>query len=213
MMEFQEAIQEYTEEPLTRQVLMNFLKDYKRPNDKISELVKKGELTQLKKGFYIPGTKLNTPRPGSYLIANHLWGPSYVSLETALSHWAFIPERVYELSSITMKRAKTYKTPVGRFSYFHAPLPYYSFGIQSISVTRRQTVLIASPEKAICDKIIMTSGVFLRSTKQALEFLIDDMRMEEEMLRRLKIQEMDSWLEAAPKKTSLELLLKTLKDL
>lgn len=213
MIEFREAIQEYAEEPLTRQVLMNLLKEYKRPNDKISELVKKGELTQLKKGFYIPGPKLNTPRPGSFLIANHLWGPSYISLETALSYWAFIPERVYEVSSITMKSTKNYKTPVGRFSYFHVPLPYYSFGVQSISLTQRQTVLIASPEKAICDKIVMTSGVFLRSTKQVLEFLIDDMRMEEEMLRRLKIHEIDSWLEAASKKTSLEMLVKTLKGL
>ena len=213
MIAFREAIQEYAEEPLTRQVLMNLLKDYKRPNDKINELVKKGELTQLKKGFYIPGPKLNTPRPGSFLIANHLWGPSYISLETALSYWAFIPERVFEVSSIALKRTKTYITPIGRFSYFHTPLPYYSFGIQSISFTQKQTILIASPEKAICDKIVMTSGVFLLSTKQVLEFLIDDMRMEEDMLRRLKIQEMNSWLEAAPKKTSLELLVKTLKDL
>lgn len=198
MIEFREAIQEYAEEPLTRQVLMTLLKEYKRPNDKISELVKKGELTQLKKGFYIPGPKLNTPRPGSFLIANHLWGPSYISLETALSYWAFIPERVYEVSSIAVKRTKIYKTPVGRFSYFHAPLPYYSFGIQSISFTQKQTILIASLEKAICDKIVMTSGVFLRSTKQVLEFLIDDMRMEEEMLRKLKIQSEKTSIQNAP---------------
>ena len=57
-MEFQEAIQQYAEEPLTRQVLMDLLKYYKRPNDKISEFMKKGELTIVKKGFYIPGPKL-----------------------------------------------------------------------------------------------------------------------------------------------------------
>src|SRR5207249_521375 len=110
-MEFREAIQQYAEEPLTRQLLMDLLKDYKRPNDKINELVKKGELTPVKKGFYIPGPKLNIPKPESFLIANHLWGPSYISLETALSYWAFIPERVYEVSSVTMKSTKTYKTP------------------------------------------------------------------------------------------------------
>ena len=176
-MEFRDAVQQYAEEPLTRQVLLDLLKVYKRPNDKINELVKKGELTPVKKGFYIPGPRLNIPRPESFLIANHLWGPSYVSMETAPSHWAFIPERVYEVSSITIKSAKNYQTPVGRFSYFHAPLPYYSLGIKSISLTQKQTVLIASPEKAICDKIVMTSGIFLRSTKQELEFLLEDMRM------------------------------------
>lgn len=48
------------EEPLTRQILMDLLKDYKRPNDKINELVKKGELIPIKKGFYIPGKTKHT---------------------------------------------------------------------------------------------------------------------------------------------------------
>ena len=212
-MNFRDAVQQYAEEPLTRQVLMDVLKDYKRPNDKINELVKKGELTPVKKGFYIPGPNLNIAKPESFLIANHLWGPSYVSLETALSYWAFIPERVYEIGSVTTKSTKSNKTPIGRLSYFHAPLPYYAFGMKSIRLTQKQMVLIASPEKALCDKIVMTSGIFLRSTKQVQEFLMEDLRMEEELLRKLNFQEMNSWLGDAPKRTSLEMLVKTLNGL
>src|SRR5271155_3068882 len=108
--------------------MMDMLKEYQRPNDKISELVKKGTLTALKNGLYIPGPKIKIAQPEPFLVANHLRGPSYVSLESALSFWGLIPERVYEISSVTTKTTKIYKTPIGRFSFFHASLPYYAFG-------------------------------------------------------------------------------------
>ena len=212
-MTFKEAVYSYAEEPLTRQVMMELLKEYSRPNDKINELVKKGELTTVKRGLYITGPKINIAQPEPFLIANHLWGPSYVSLDAALSYWGLIPERVYEISSITIKTSKSYKTPIGRFSYYHAPLPYYSFGIKSVQLTPKQVALIATPEKAICDKIITTSGIFLRSQKQVQEYLIDDLRMDEEMLRDLDLEAIDSWIGDAPKKGSLSMLVKTIKDL
>jgi hypothetical protein len=207
------AIKNFEEEPLSLQIIMALLKDYKRPHDKIHELVKKGELILIKNGLYIPGPKLNVSRPESVLLANHIWGPSYVTLETALSHWGFIPERVYEISSATIKKAKKYKTPVGRFSYYHLPLPYYAFDIKSIELTSKQTALMASPEKALCDKIILTSGIRLRSTKQVTEFLIEDMRMDEEALKNLDTTKMKSWLADAPKASSINELIKTISSL
>ncbi len=212
-MDFRQLIQDYAEEILTRQVILSLLSKYKRPNDKINELVKKGALITLKKGLYIPGPGMNIRKPEPFLVANHLWGPSYVSLETALSYWGFIPERVYEISSITIKSAKTYKTAMGRFRYLHADLPYYSFGIRSVQLTPRQVALVAAPEKALCDKVIMTSGVLLRSVKQARAFLIEDLRLDEDRLRELNLNEMRTWLNDAPKKTSLEILIKTLSTL
>ncbi|ANI89702.1 hypothetical protein A9P82_10615 [Arachidicoccus ginsenosidimutans] len=102
------------------------------------------------------------------------------------------------------------KSLIGRFSYIHTTFPYYSFGIQSIQLTPRQVALIASPEKALCDKIIMTSGIFLRSIRQAKEFLIDDLRLDEAKLQELNQNEIITWLDDAPKKSSLEILIKTL---
>lgn len=212
-MNFKDAVHEYAEEPLTRQIMMDLLKDYKRPNDKINELVKKGELTTVKKGLYVTGPKINITKPEPFLIANHLWGPSYVSLETALSYWGLIPERVYEISSLTTQTSKSYKTSIGRFSYFRAPLPYYSFGIKSVQLTPKQVALIASPEKALCDKIITTSGIFLRSSKQVQEYLVEDLRIDEEILRKLDLSAISSWIKDAPKKDSLSMLVKTIKGL
>ncbi len=193
--------------------MMDLLKEYKRPNDKINELVKKGELTTVKKGLYVAGPQINITKPEPFLIANHLWGPSYVSLEAALSYWGLIPERVYEISSMTTKTSKSYKTPLGRFRYFHAPIPYYSFGIKRVELTSRQVALIASPEKALCDKIIATSDILLRSSRQVREYIIDDLRIDEEMLRKLDLGAISTWIKDAPKKGSLSMLVNTITSL
>jgi predicted transcriptional regulator of viral defense system len=212
-MSFQEAIQAYAEQPINKQLLLDMLKEYKRPHDKIDELVKQQMLIQVKRGLYITGPGLSIVSPEPFLIANHLYGPSYVSLDTALSHWGLIPERVYEISSVTTNNSKTYKTAIGRFSYKYMPLPYYSFGIKQVTLTKKQTVLMASQEKALCDKIISTSGVLLRSVKQALELLIEDFRIDKQMLRNLDTASISGWLKDAPKENSLMILVKTLKSL
>lgn len=78
-------------------------------------------LISLKNGLYVPGPASKVARPELMLIANHLWGPSYVSMETALSYWGLIPERVYETTSDTVKRSRMFKTELGRFSYRNSP--------------------------------------------------------------------------------------------
>lgn len=212
-MDFNHAIKEYAEEPLPLQVITALLKNYNRPYDKIHELVKKGALIPVKKGLYIPGPNLSVSGPESYLIANHLWGPSYISTDSALSYWGLIPEKVYETSSCTFKRARKYRTPIGRFNYHHLPLPYYAFDIRSIKLTSRQTVLMASPEKAICDKIILTPGIRLRSTKQVRDFLVEDLRIEDEALKNLDTNKIKSWLVDAPKASSIREFIKAISEL
>jgi glycosylphosphatidylinositol transamidase (GPIT) subunit GPI8 len=134
-------------------------------------------------------------------------------MDSALSHWSFIPERVFEIGSVTTNISKKYKTAIGRFSYKHMALPYYSFGIKQVALTNKQTVLMASPEKALCDKIITTPGILLRSVKQTTEFLIEDIRIEKSMLHNLDTTVISSWVEEAPKKNSLMILVNTLKTL
>lgn len=212
-MDFLRLIKDYTNAPITRHVLLEILREYKRPNDKISELIKNGELISLRRGLYVPGPATGLPIPESFLIANHLRGPSYVSLEAALSFWGFIPERTYEISSVTIKPSKKIKTPIGRFGYQQLPTPYYSYGIRSVELTTNQLVLLASPEKAICDKIVLTPMVNLRSIKQTRAFLLDDLRMDEHLLRTLNLEMISTWLEDAPKKRSLKMLILTLKEI
>lgn len=212
-MSFRRIIRPYANVPLTHQLVSEVLLDYNRPNDKISDLVQSGFLISLRRGLYVPGPELDLPIPHLFVIANHLRGPSYVSLETALSHWGMIPERVYEINSITLKTSQVYETSIGRFTYRHLISPYYSFGLERVEVGTDQFVLMASPEKAICDKIITTAGITLRSQTQTFKFLIEDIRMEEDTLSSLDIETINSWIEDAPKASSLRMLVNTLRTL
>jgi predicted transcriptional regulator of viral defense system len=171
------------------------------------ELVQQGYLVQLRKGLYHTSGLVNPKIPEPFCIANHLYGPSYVSQEAALSYWGLIPERVYTVSSVTTNSSKEFRIPTGTFTYTHLPSPYYSLGIQSLALTPRQTILIASPEKALCDKIVTTSGINLRSTKQARVFLLEDLRMDVERLQGLDLEELTSWLPSCPKKNSIHLVI------
>jgi hypothetical protein len=212
-MRVEEAIIEYERQPLTRQVLFNLLRDYESPSDKISELVKRGILTLVKAKVYVPGPNLKMRGPEPYLLANQLASPSYVSMETALSHWGIIPERVFEIASAFTGRSRIYETPVGRFRYTRFPLPYFSFGQVSLELAPRQVVLIANAEKALCDTVIATTGLLFRSPRNAKEWLLDNMRMERDILRELNTTGMREWINDAPKKESLGHLIKALEDL
>jgi hypothetical protein len=211
-LDLQEALSAFEEEPITRQMMMGILKDYKRPNDKISEMLASNMLLPIKKGFYQPGSQLRLKGPHPFLIANVIYGPSYISMDSAMSYWGMIPERVFETSSMTTERNKQYDTPSGRFVYSRVDLPYYTFGIQRVKLSERQAVLIASPEKALCDKITTTSGIMLRSEKQTRALLLDDLRIGSEWLEKLSPDTIYRWASAGRKKTSLEMLAQTLDN-
>lgn len=212
-MTFRRSIQNYANAPLTHQLVSDVLAEYRRPNDKINDLVQSGFLISLRRGLYVPGPELDLPLPHLFVIANHLRGPSYVSLETALAHWEMIPERVYEINSISLKTSYVYNTPIGSFTYRHLDAPYYSFGLQRVEVGDNQFALMASPEKAICDKIITTAGITLRSQSQTMAFLMDDLRIDEEALEHLNLNTISSWIKDAPKASSLQMLVNTLQGL
>jgi hypothetical protein len=114
---------------------------------------------------------------------------------------------------MTTNLAKIYKTPVGRFRYIHLPLPYYSFGIQRVELASKQMVLIAGKEKSLCDKIITTQRLKLRSVKQAKEYLMEDLRISREHLSTLNTALINDYFKDTPKQDSIAILIKTLNEL
>jgi len=90
-----------------------------------------------------------------YTVSNLLLQPSYISLETALSHYQFIPEAVYSIQAITTVKNVSYQTPASNY-YYHAIKPPYFFGY-SIQYWDRLPLLIAEPEKAIIDYLYLGS--------------------------------------------------------
>jgi len=168
--------------PFTHGALLSLLQGYKRPNDKISRMLTKGDILKIKRGLYVLSRADQTAPVSKPLLANLIYGPSYVSLDFALSFYGLIPEGVFELSSMTPKRAKCYDTPLGRFTYTHSFKALYGIGIVSEALTDGSHFLIASPEKALCDKVVFTRKTCVTSVPAMRIFLKDDLRVDLEDL-------------------------------
>ena len=196
--------------PFHYAALEEMLRDYSAPYDKVAALEKRGDIIRLKKGIYVVSPKISRKPLSSELIANHLYGPSYVSFETALSFYGLIPEKVYAMRSATFKRAKRFENAVGRFEYITVPQDYYSTGISQQTVDNEYTCLIASPEKALCDTILATPNLRLQSVKAMRVYLEENLRIDFSVLQSVDTEIIKQCAEMGRKKGELELLLKNI---
>ena len=211
-MDLTQSIQQYASYPIPHHVMAGLLKEYRQPNDKIHYLIRDGILQQIKRGLYIAGPRITSLKPDPFLIANHILGPSYVSLESALSYHGLIPEKVYEITSVTVKATRKFSTSLGVYSFTRLPLPYYSYGIRSVEADKKHRFLIASPEKALFDKIITTAGVEFRSRTSVLTYLENDLRIDMDALKLLDITAIKSWIPTSPKKDTLSMFTETIQQ-
>ena len=111
----------------------------------ISRNLKSGLFLKLRNNFYA----LKDSHPPLFGIANKLYQPSYISLESALSHYGIIPEVVYAVTSVTPKPTREFKTPKSVFSYQRIKKSVFC-GYSPVTI-EGSVVLLADPEKALAD--------------------------------------------------------------
>jgi hypothetical protein len=117
----------------------------------VKRAIAAGDIIQLKRGVYGFGKRYQRGNLNLYEIAQRLYAPSYVSLETALAYHGWIPEAVYTVTSVCSKRSTQFETPVGLFSYDRIP-PFSFVGVDRI-IQNHSIFLIASPTKTLIDYI------------------------------------------------------------
>lgn len=196
---------------IDRSVLLNALGGYKNFNDKVSRLVEKGELVRLKRGLFITADSMARGELSEFQIANKMYGPSYVSFFTALSHHGLIPERVIAVESATILRSKSISLDITHFTYQQMPVDSFHIGIrreenQSISY------LIASPTKALIDVLWSEKMTNVSSQKSLLLYLTLDLRMEEEAIGLLDIDEILECQRAGRRKRLIKALLSIVNE-
>jgi hypothetical protein len=180
------------------QVLMTCLKGYSHPRDKITDLMKKGQIVRVKKGLYIFGHEYRRRPYSREILANLIYGPSYISLEYALSYHGLIPERVESLTSVTTGLSRSFSTPVGLFTYHMLPLSSFQTGMTRIELDDGGAFLIATPEKALVDKIFIENGADMRTLKGLEEYLFENLRIDVDLLGRLDFSQTLSLAERYP---------------
>lgn len=169
-------------------LISSALSPYQAVRQKINQLLKSGNILRVKKGLYVFGPKLRRNPVCKETLANLIYGPSCISLEYALSLTGFIPERVEVVTSVTPKKNKTFDTPIGRFTYRYLSAAKYPHGIEQIWVDSAHPVLIATPEKALCDYVVLNDVPNINSPDSAREFLVADLRIAPTQLERFDIR-------------------------
>ena len=196
--------------PLDYSVLENVFPQYKSLGHKIAQLEKKGILIRLKRGVYVVSPKVSQKVLSEELIANHLYGPSYVSMESALKYYGLIPEAVYTLKSMTLKRSKTFVNSISTFQYISTSSEYYAIGIKQISI-EESSFLMASPEKALCDLILYTPNLRTRFRKAMATFLEEDLRFDMDFFSNMDAEIFRQCAHVGKKKNEITNLLKLME--
>ena len=198
--------------PVTTDILHGCFPGLSAPQKKIEALEADGQLIKLKRGLYVVSPEVTGKPLSAPLCANHLYGPSYVSLQWALRWYGLIPERVFTTTSVTSQYSKVFTNKLGTFSYYHVSLPYLSIGVRSMEV-EGTFCLMASPEKAMCDTILTDSYLPPQSQRRLYQYLEEDIRFDTDALSDFDISIIEQCANTGRKSVILQNLIKIIKTI
>jgi len=195
------------------QRLLQCLSAYSKPRDKIKRLLDAGDIVRVKKGLYVFGEAYRRTPVSRELLANLIYGPSCISLDYALAWHGLIPERVAAVTSVTTGRSREFTTTFGRFSYQSISEPRYAVGV-ILEQGETGSFLIASPEKALADKVYGDKRFTGAAMKDYGPYLEDDLRLDMNRLRVFDCAKLDAIRNAYGTRKIDRLVrhLKTLKE-
>ena len=147
-----------------------------RRYDAVKYALRKNELIHMRRGLYLIAPMYTDKQYDPFEIAQLIYGPSYISFETALSFHGWIPEAVYTTTVATAKRSRNFETPKGLFRYLHVPKEGFYLNVNRIQ-KEDSSFLIAEPWKAIADMIFA-----LPKNWESVKDLSLDLRVELETL-------------------------------
>lgn len=144
-------------------------------NISLSRWEKRGEISRLKRGLYVVANK----PVDEQVIANYLYQPSYVSMETVLNQAGIIPDVSSVVTSVVTGKPRKFDTEMGNFAYSKVSRELF-FGYELVNdVKSGQLMKVARPEKALLDYM------YVRRVRR-----LDDTRIEWGNLRKTVLREM-----------------------
>ncbi len=121
---------------------------YSTTAQQLSRWVKKGYLIRLRKSLYML-PEFHKGEEMLFFVANKLYPPSYISLETALSYYNIIPETAANMTSVTTRTTRNF-TSFGIIYKYRTISPEVFTGY-IIEQKYEIYYLLAEPEKALID--------------------------------------------------------------
>lgn len=161
--------------------------------DRQSSLIKRalasGEVVRVHQGLYCLAAKYLRQKADPLVLAQRIYGPSYISLEMALSYHGWIPEAVYAITSVSMERSREFGTPLGHFSFTRVPQNTFYTEVSRVEKEVGGSFLLASPLKALADYVY----VHKRDWNSA-QPVIESLRVDEGLLANIGVEAFDQLL-------------------
>jgi len=159
------------------------------PNRQFSLLrraLKAGEAVRIHRGLYCLATKYLRQKIDPLVLSQRIYGPSYISLETALSHHGWIPEAVYAITSVSGDRSREFDTPLGHFSFTRVPQRTFYAEVSRVEQEAGCSFLLASPLKALADYVYVH-----KCDWDSARSLIESLRVDEDLLATIEAEGVD----------------------
>ena len=115
---------------------------------------KKGYIIQIKRGLYLFSEYKE--QLSAFQLAQPIYSPSYISLESALSEYGLIPEFVPSTTSITTRTTRQFSNCFGAFYFRHLKQDLF-WGYVSVA-GQYGNYFLAEAEKAVLDYLYLNSG-------------------------------------------------------
>lgn len=139
-----------------------------------------GQLIPIRRGLYYLAPRYRRGPVNLFVVAQKVYGPSYISFESALAHHGWIPEAVRMITSATSRRSRDLDTPLGRFRYSHIACSPFLVGV-SREVVGKESFWMAQPWKAIADYVYS-----FKKDWTGVDPLLRSLRIEEENLKETR---------------------------
>lgn len=175
------------------QVLMHTLRNYAKPRDRVTTLLKQGVVRRVKKGLYVFGDGYGNKPASLEILSNLIYGPSYVSLEYALQSHGLIPERVTTITAVCLGSSRSFETPLGLFSYHSVSEKAFHLGIERIKIDEERSYLMADAEKALVDKIKLGHGTSIQNQGEMRYYITENLRLEWDVLLEMDLKKIERY--------------------
>ncbi|MCB9747041.1 MAG: hypothetical protein H6755_01370 [Candidatus Omnitrophica bacterium] len=148
------------------------------------------EIIQIRRGLYYLAKKYQRGPMNLFALAQRIYGPSYISFESALSYHGWIPEAVYLTASASIRKAIRYTTPLGIFDYKRIPCADFFYEVNRIQNEAEDIFFMASPIRALVDYIYV-----YKKDWPDLKAIAQDLRIEPENFNEIKKEALQGFKE------------------
>jgi len=146
-----------------------------------------GDLSRICRGLYCLDKRYLRAPLNPMDLAQSVYGPSYISLESALLYHEWIPEAVYAITSVSLSRSRDFNTPLGYFSFTRVPQSCFYLEVNRVAMEGGDGLFfMASPLKALADYVY-----FHHYHWSSVGPVLDSLRVEESSLATLTSDSFD----------------------